>query len=271
MRKIEMILFLLAALSLAAVSPGAATERRFTYTYESGVLPAGVKELEPWLTWRAGRTSYFSEFDYRLEYEVGLVDRLQTSLYLNWHQATHEDPANPGQKVGDQGFDGISSEWKYKLWDPVADALGLAFYQEYTFQSDEFGWESKLILDKKFGDNLVAYNAVVEPEWEFGPGHSNISWNLENDLGLTHFFTPAFSAGLEVVNQNEKTHPGSGFTDSVIFAGPVASYAHENWWLTATLLRQLPALQRSVANPQDSLVLDNHEKFNFRIIGSIRF
>src|SRR4029077_15822299 len=98
-------------------------------------MPVGEKEIDPGVTWRTGRSRFYSEFDYRTEFETGLTDHLLTALYLNWHQATLEDPAVPGQKVHDQGFDGVSSEWKYKLLDPVADPVGLALYQEYTFQS----------------------------------------------------------------------------------------------------------------------------------------
>jgi hypothetical protein len=247
-----------------------ANERHFAYTYESATLPAGVKEIEPWMTWRAGRDQFYSALDYRMEYEVGLTDRLQTSLYFNWHQTTLADPAHPGQKIDDQGFDGVSSEWKYKLLDPVADVVGLALYQEYTFKSDELEWESKLILDKKIGNNLIAYNAVIEPDWDFGPGNTNYTLNLENDLGVVHFFAPVFSAGLEVHNQNEKLRSSPGLQNSAFFIGPVATYAHETWWVTLAILRQLPALKRSVDNPNDTLVLDTQEKFNVRLLGSIR-
>src|SRR5438046_2417387 len=67
------------------LSPGVtqANERHFTYTYESAVLPAGVKEIEPWVTWRTGRTSFYSQFDYRTEFEAGLTDHLLAAVYLN--------------------------------------------------------------------------------------------------------------------------------------------------------------------------------------------
>ena len=61
-----------------------ANERHFAWTYETGVLPAGTAELEPWTTWRVGRESYFSRFDHRIEFEYGITDRLQTALYLNF-------------------------------------------------------------------------------------------------------------------------------------------------------------------------------------------
>lgn len=263
-------LAVLGLLMSAVVCSVEANERKFTYTYESGVLPPGQRELEFWTTWRVGRADYYSRFDHRAEFEFGVTDRLMTSVYLNWEKITQQDPADPRGTVTAGAFKGISSEWKYKLLDPVADPVGLALYQEYSVDTDEFEWESKLILDKKIGNTLIAYNFVVEPEWEFNPGHTDYELGVENDLGVTQFFTPRFSAGFEVRNHNEKTKASTGFEHSALFIGPVVSYARENWWVTATILKQLPALKKSINNPQDNLILDEHEKLNVRILASIR-
>lgn len=252
-------------------APAHANERRFTYTYESGVLPPGQRELEFWTTWRNGRANYYSRFDHRAEFEFGLTDRLMTAVYLNWEKITEQDPADDRSAVTSSAFTGISSEWKYKLLDPVANPLGLALYQEYSVDTDEFAWESKIILDKKIGRTLLAYNFVIEPEWEFQPGHTEYEIEVENDLGATYFFTPRFSGGLELRNHNEKTKSSTGFEHSALFLGPVVSYARENWWISVTWLRQLPALKKSIDNPQDDLILDEHEKNNIRILASIRF
>ena len=53
MKRTTLALTLLAAI---ATTPAGANIRRFTYTYESAVLPPGHTELEPWITWRAGVT-----------------------------------------------------------------------------------------------------------------------------------------------------------------------------------------------------------------------
>jgi hypothetical protein len=227
--------------------------------------------LEFWTTWRNGRADYYSRFDHRAEFEIGLTDRQMTSVYVNWRSISEMDPSDPTATVTEQSFEGISSEWKYKLLDPVANPVGLALYQEYTFRSDEFEWETKLILDKRIGKTLLAYNLTAEPEWIFSPGHTDYELVLENTLGVTQFLTERFSAGLEARNHNFKVKQSEGFQHSALFVGPVLSYAHENWWITATFLRQLPALKKSEANPQDKLVLDELEKNNLRIIASVRF
>jgi hypothetical protein len=43
------------AVSAAAA---AASERHFTYTYESGVLRPGGREIEPWNTFRLGKSDF---------------------------------------------------------------------------------------------------------------------------------------------------------------------------------------------------------------------
>src|SRR4051794_20626531 len=81
---------LIAVPALALPGRASANERHFTYTYESAVLPQGARELEVWTTARLGRHQYFAQFDHRLEFEVGLTPRLQTSLYLNFSGQTAE-------------------------------------------------------------------------------------------------------------------------------------------------------------------------------------
>src|SRR3954462_8025614 len=104
---------LLALPAVALPRAASANERHFTYTYESAVLPQGARELEVWTTPRLGRDQYFARFDHRLEFEVGLTGRLQTSLYLNFSGQTAETA--PGVRTSGMSYEGVSSEWKYKL------------------------------------------------------------------------------------------------------------------------------------------------------------
>src|ERR1041385_3236350 len=72
----------------------AATERRFTYTYESATLGSGEREIEPWTTLRLGRHAYYRAIDNRVEIEFGLSDRLMTSWYLNLGAETADVPGD---------------------------------------------------------------------------------------------------------------------------------------------------------------------------------
>ena len=96
---------LMAVLGLAALAgtSAGASERHFTFTYESAVLPPGKWELEPWNTFRLGKEDYFARLDTRLEAELGLSDRLQTSLYLNLSSRTADTAAGRVELERDRG------------------------------------------------------------------------------------------------------------------------------------------------------------------------
>jgi hypothetical protein len=187
----------LALFACALPRLASANERHLTYTYESAVLPEGAKELEVWTTSRVGRHGYFAAFDHRLEFEVGLTGRLQTSFYLNFTAQTAEVG---GMKSSDLEFGGVSSEWKYKFTDPVADAVGFAGYAELTASPSFYELEGKLIFDKMVGRTLLAANIVGA--WEKETDHEE-ELELELDLAATYFFTPHLALGLELRNHNE--------------------------------------------------------------------
>ena len=122
--------FAIAAGTLCIAASASANDRHFGYTYETAVLPPGQRELEVWNTWRSGRDSYYSRFDHRLEFEVGLTGQLMTAFYLNFHGITEQNAEDV--RESHFAYDGVSSEWKLKLSDPVADAIGSAGYLEFT-------------------------------------------------------------------------------------------------------------------------------------------
>ncbi|MFL5343566.1 MAG: DUF6662 family protein [Hyalangium sp.] len=254
------------ALALASLTvlpfTASANERHFTYTYETAVLPPGGREVEVWTTARLGRDGYYTGFDERVEFEVGLTERLQTSLYLNLNSVTQRVG---GELQSSTNFDGVSNEWKYKLMDPVADAFGLALYGELGLKPDELELEAKLILDKRIGPVLLAANLVLENGVEFEAEETEPELALELVGGASYFFTPHFSLGVEVRNTNLFPEYES-WEFSALHAGPVVSYASDNWWVSLTVLPQLPALKRTEGG--GTLVLTEHEKFNARLLFS---
>ena len=88
--------------------PGGASDR-------PAFLRPGGREIEPWNTFRLGKSGFYSRLDTRLEAELGLTDRLQTSLYLNIKAATADTPQGRSSSTE---LEGVSSEWKLKLIRP---------------------------------------------------------------------------------------------------------------------------------------------------------
>lgn len=262
-------LLLLASVLLAA--PAWANERHFTFTYESAVLNPGNLEIEPWTTWRYGRERYFSRWDERLEFEYGIVENLQTSVYWNFEAVAEDVPvADPATgavsdvRQRELAFASVSSEWKYRLSDLVADPVGSALYLEGSLGPAEAEIEAKVILDKRIGPWLVAANLVGEHEWVFESSDATereIAFELA--LGGGYFVTDWFMAGIEARNVNE-LEGGSDFESSVIYAGPVLAFARESWWTALTVMPQIVALKgASDGRVRD---LERQEKLQVRLL-----
>jgi hypothetical protein len=247
-----------------SAATAAASERHFTYTYESGVLRPGGREIEPWSTFRLGRSDFYSRLDTRLEAELGLTDRLQTSLYLNLEAVAADTPLG---RASSTELVGISSEWKLKLSDPVADRAGVALYGELSAGPSEMELEGKLILDKRVGRLLGAVNLVAEQGWEFeeqGTGRETV---LEVDAAACWFLTPRLTAGLEL-RSHTVLPPGGERTRSALFVGPTVSYTREGWWVAASVLPQV----RALAGASDgSLDLVEHERVEVRLLFGLEF
>ena len=260
---------IVAAATIATfINDAQASQRRFTYTYESGVLTRGQIELEPWTTFRIGKEDYYSRIDQRLEFEVGLSNRLQTSFYLNMHAVTAQADSSLGTEFEWGGF---SNEWKLKLKDPVADAFGLALYFEWSASTDEVEVEAKVIADKRAGNWLWAFNGTIEPEFEFELEHGDeveaeSELTFEFNLASAYFLSQNTSLGVEVRNHNLYVGEHGGMQHSALFAGPVISYSSESWWATLTVLPQIAKLKGTEADEHNDLVLDELEKLEVRMI-----
>ncbi|HJW30114.1 MAG TPA: hypothetical protein VJ508_12820 [Saprospiraceae bacterium] len=237
---------------------GQAQDRLFTYTYQSNVLNAGQQEIEVWNTMLSGKADYYRKLAHRLEFETGLGHKLQTAFYLNLDQSFN-GPV-------DLGF---SNEWKWKLTDPVANAVGLALYGELGIESGETELEGKILLDKQTGRFLHAINLVVEEEW----GKITVGPKTETEkatIGDLHYalsfrINSGFNIGFESMLRNAWSSGNREFT--TLFAGPCISLANENFWINATFLPQLSSLY-SVDDTSNGLDLTHHTKNEIRIIFS---
>lgn len=266
----ERVMLTLAVLAGMMVYPGGsmtyANERRFTYIYETPVLSPGARELEIWNTYRSGKPWYFRRLDQRIELEFGVADRLMTSLYLNyeWKTADSNGDASGGEKESEQGAS-VSTEWKYKIFDRVGDPLGMALYGEFTLGLDERELEMKMILDKQIGRFLISGNLVMEYEWKDdllnGVVGTEREMKLEFSGGISYNVTGQFAFGVEAVQQNIMVE--GKVEHAALFAGPVVTYATEEWWATLTVLPHVAGLKGSTVSGLD---LDEFERSQVRFL-----
>jgi len=270
--------------SLLASDTSRGQDRVFTYTYQSTTLGPGQRELEVWNTVRWGRVEYFRGLDQRVEFEVGLTNRLQTAFYLNIHTISQKEISttleflSPGQPVSipkatllSETEFSFSNEWKFKLSDPAADPVGVALYGEYSISSRGIELEPRLILDKSLGGALIAFNAAGEFEFEKvveddGTEKTENESAMELDLGISCRILPGLYLGAEAMNVNGF---GEGrWAYSALFVGPTVSYTLDNFWVNLTVLPQVTAFK---GGTHDGLVLNQLERLHTRLLFSYAF
>jgi hypothetical protein len=270
---IKLLSFSIFFLSLNVI----AQDRTFAWTYNTTVLSKGLKDLEAWSTYGAGRNYFYNRLDTRLEMEVGLTDRLQTALYFNASHVTTAPNLDTLGGIADTSMTGLfsgsefsmSSEWKWKLSDPVANKVGFTLYGELGYSSSGLELEQKFIFDKKIGNHVLALNLVSELEYEFEVTKTERELELEAleeeiDLGYMYMCKPNKGIGFELRNHNE-IEGGSAWQFSALFGGPTYFYSGERYFLILNLMPQWTNLHKTDDAP-GNLVLNEHEKFSVRLL-----
>jgi len=256
---------LLAVAWCAATHRAAAAEHHFGFTEESLVLDPGKTELTPWTTVRAGRTAYYSKLEGRLELGYGFAKNLQGSLFWNFSSVA-KDTELPGAsettRLAVSDFESVSGNLKYKLSDPIADALGSALAIEGSYGPELGAVFVQAILDKQFGSLLLAGNVTGEAIWPLDRSDSGVEKRLSFGLSGGYFVTPKLVAGLEVRDIN-------GFHGklerSVIYLGPSVSWVSAGFWATFAVEPQLTALKGGTPHEQH-LDLDENERVQARAL-----
>ena len=233
--RIRLVDYVLTLLCLSVVVVNAqAGERRFTYVYEALTMPKGTWEYEQWVTWKTAKETDrdFDRFDFRHEIEWGVTDRFQLALYVaDWR---FED--RPGKRQGD--FRNTALEAIYNFTNPVTDPIGLSLYGEIQVGDEKLELEGKLILEKAFGPIVLAYNAVIEAEWEGGRLDED-KGKIEQVAGISYQFSPSFLVGAELLHAFEIPDWAGVRGKGLLYLGPNVSYRTKKWWATLTPLFQV--------------------------------
>ncbi|MCB8999120.1 MAG: hypothetical protein H6540_03485 [Bacteroidales bacterium] len=262
------IIYIICFISSAALH---AQDRLFTYTYQSGVLNRGQREIEIWNTFRTGRTDLYSRLDNRTEFEVGLGHNLQTAFYLNISSLTQSVDDNGTKALETENEISFSNEWKLKLTDPVANPIGIALYGEYGIGTREYELEGKLILDKSFNKITIASNLMYELELKAETNAMEIEWEKEHkadiNLAFAYVFSPKFALTIE--NTYRNVIKNGIFEHSALNSGPGFSYSQENFWINFTALPQIKSFKGQAAG--NSLNLNEFEKVQLRLLFSYAF
>ncbi|MFO0547182.1 MAG: DUF6662 family protein [Polyangiaceae bacterium] len=269
-----LVAFGLALAALSTASSATASDRRFTYVYNTEVLPPGAMELEPWTTVRLMHDRFYLGIDNKLEFEVGVAKNVQTAFYLNMSSTTEDVDTPTGvSRQSEFEWQGVSWEWKFKLLDAVADPVGFGLYIEPGIGPKEGEIEAKVLLDKRMGDVYFAYNLVGEYEVDFGSATEvEHEFILENSLGVAYYVSPNVTVGIEVRDES-KFEAGEGFVSSTLFGGPVASFGQNRWWAAMSVTPQLGSIvgeeeegEGEAGESESAFDLRGHERMQARLL-----
>jgi hypothetical protein len=231
--------FLLVTVSLLVTPHVKAGERRFTYVYEATTAAKGEVEIENWVTWKTQKDegSRGNKFDFRHEIEFGLTNRLQLGVYVaDWSVL---DRVAGGEDGAHAVYQDSAVELIYNLTNPVTDIMGSAVYAELKLGDQKLELEGKLILQKNFGPFVIAYNATLEAEWEgerFGYFNER-KGTFEQTLGASYQISPNFLLGGEFLHEIDFSDWAEA-GDSIVYAGPNASFRYDRFYVTSTALIQ---------------------------------
>ncbi len=114
----------------------------------------------------------------------------------------------------------------------------------------------------------MAANFIGEWEFESGPEELELAEIAPQiTLAAAYSFSHALSLGLELRNHNEIAKEDSSdemeWQHSALFLGPTVAYATKAWWMTFTVLPQIPALK---SPGKGKLILDEHEAVEARFL-----
>ena len=243
-----------------------ADPRPFTFVYDTYPIGKGNVEYEQWVTYRAHSEDDhdFQRLDFRHEFEFGVADNFDLSLYLaSWRWEDTRDHTGTH-------FDSASVEGIVYLLNPVTDAFGLGLYAEFAIGEDELEFEQKLLLQKDVGKWTFAYNLIFETEVEgvFRDDRENeVEGVIGHALGASYQLAPSWRVGAEMTIESI-FEDWDHYEDTVVYLGPNFSYtggtlgsigdSQLGWWVTLTPTFQLTRV-------------DDEPDFQIRLIAGLEF
>jgi hypothetical protein len=256
-----------------SISNLSAHERLFTYSYDTDYLPAGLFEIEQWVTLKSGKENgIYNAWDMRTEFEYAINPKTHIALYLNYGALYNQYYDTTLKSViTNQSFKfkGVDLALVHRFLSP-RDKIGFGLYGEVKYRIYEYEFEEKLLFSKYFLNNkiLTTFNVIFEQVLEnkvnsFGKIETEKEAKLMIPLGIAYKFNN-FSIGLEAWSHSEWKEQllPSSFNKAehnAFFLGPVFHYSTSKFWVTFTI------------TPQISNILDEHEKLEARMIFSVIF
>jgi len=253
----------------AVAGAARADEPIFGYVNTTDLLPRGKAQAEQQVALRGGQAGgRYRRLEGRTEFDYGLRDDLQLTLYLNYSHVDADRngvrglteglgirPGHPPEEPYSRGrFDGATGEAIWRVASPYLSPVGFALLAEATAGPEERAARLRAIVQKNLHDDTIVLAANVWVEAERrpastpAPSHRPKATTVEFDLGGSYRFRPAWSAAVEYRRRTEFDDIGfSNAAYTADFIGPTLHYGGQRWFFTLTAMRQVGARAHSAA------------------------
>jgi hypothetical protein len=186
-------------LFLLAAGTAYASPHPNPYSYPYATLNEGALEAEQYIDLvpvRVSRENADGTLDgvmgvrsvLQTELEYGITDRLEFGFYMMWRQAASAN--TPFLR-----FQGVKQRLRYRFADEGEWPIDVGLYLEIAELDNEFEFEEKLLLSKRFGDFTAVANLWVEQEWYYQTDDYKYIYNPT--VAVNYQVNPKFFVGLE--------------------------------------------------------------------------
>ncbi|MDE2111974.1 MAG: hypothetical protein KGJ79_12590 [Alphaproteobacteria bacterium] len=241
-------------MGILSAHPAIGDDRPFITLYTTDLEPSGETEFEQGVRWYSGHAGEsFQEVVSESEVEHGFTDNFQGSLYLTYDWSRTRPFGGMPQSAD---LVGTKAEFIYRFTSATLDPVGIALYFEPSWNPNEHGIETKILLQKNFLDDALrtVVNINFEDTWSRnGAGSWNKESALEFDAGAAYSITPHWSLALEF--DNERGFEGMVLGGSAkevsnpYFLGPSVQYADGPVRVVFGVQAQLPVASNPMHTP----------------------
>jgi hypothetical protein len=230
---------------LAWTAGAAANPMPLPYTYVYSTLPKGEAEVEQYVDLTPvkaydpnGAIQPYLASQFQTEFEYGITDHLELGLYIAFQPPAPEGYTETATLTEGTG---TKERLRYRFAEEGQLPIDLAVYGEIVEFANELEFEGKILLQKRFGDLIIAANLWGEIEKEYATPANEVDWVANPTLGATYQVTPVFHLGVEGWMRGEwpgNNPPRSFALGPHEFVGPTWMLDFGRiWWSTGAYLR----------------------------------
>ena len=245
---------------LFAATAALGSEQPLGFTHTGPTVATGVTEVYGTTTPRFGRPTEYFKLENRVGFGYGFTPTVeaQALMRIDIESAGLEGRAAEG---------GGEARLRWLPLDGRRDVFGFGLEAAVGVTTVAVSAEARLMLEKWFGDLLVALNASVDYAIR-NDGAAGPDLHTEQTGGLAYKMFNGVTAGFEV--RSRVGFERSTYAGAAVYLGPVIGWRGKSAWLTVAFLPQVAAVkaQAQVGNGE-ALELRDNERVVMRLMAGV--